>query len=130
MQTMGFALGGFGAPIMVWGFQTIGWRATVLVVGAVLSSAAWWAAGITGRRPEDTGEPMDGLTTAEADATPNADFIVNPGPVTLAAGELSTNLVVAVVDDALDDLNPSNLQTSFVMRAATLRARKSPPSQS
>ena len=73
MQTMGFALGGFAAPIMVWGFQTIGWRGTVLVVGAVLSSAAWWAAGITGRRPEDTGEPMDGLTTAEADATPNAE---------------------------------------------------------
>ena len=73
MQTMGFALGGFAAPIMVWGFQTIGWRATVLVVGAVLSSAAWWAAGITGRRLEDTGEPMDGLTTAEADATPNAE---------------------------------------------------------
>ena len=73
MQTMGFALGGFAAPIMVWGFQTVGWRATVLVVGGVLSSAAWWAAGITGRRPEDTGEPMDGLTAAEADATPDAE---------------------------------------------------------
>jgi MFS family permease len=73
MQTMGFALGGFAAPSMVWGFQTVGWRATVLVVGGVLSSAAWWAAGITGRRPEDTGEPMDGLTAAEADATPDAE---------------------------------------------------------
>jgi sugar phosphate permease len=77
IQTMGFALGGFAAPVMVWGFQEIGGRATVLVVGGLLSSAAWWAAGISGRRPEDTGEPMDGLTDDEAAATPRAEGVTS-----------------------------------------------------
>ena len=75
IQTMGFALGGFAAPIVVVGFQEIGWRWTILIVGGVLSSAAWWAAGISGRTPEETGEPMDGLTEAQAAAQPTAEGI-------------------------------------------------------
>ena len=84
IQTMGFAIGGFAAPVMVFGFQQIGWRATVLVVGGLLSSAAWWAAGISGRKPEDTGEPMDGLTDDEAAATPQAEGVTSRH---LTAGE-------------------------------------------
>ena len=84
IQTMGFAIGGFAAPLMVWGFQTIGWRATVLIVGGLLSSAAWWAAGISGRKPEDTGEPMDGLSEAEAAETPLAEGVTTRH---LTAGE-------------------------------------------
>ena len=84
IQTMGFALGGFAAPIMVWGFQQVGWRTTVLIVGGLLSSTAWWAAGISGRRPEDTGEPIDGLSDDKAAATPQAEGVTTRH---LTAGE-------------------------------------------
>ncbi|MEM9203590.1 MAG: MFS transporter [Actinomycetota bacterium] len=84
IQTMGFAVGGFASPVMVWGFQQIGWRWTVLIVGGLLSSAAWFAAGISGRRPEDTGEPMDGLTDEEAAETPQAEGVTTRH---LTAGE-------------------------------------------
>ena len=75
IQTMGFALGGFAAPIVVVGFQQIGWRWTILIVGGLLSSAAWWAAGISGRTPDETGEPMDGLAADEAGARPVAEGV-------------------------------------------------------
>lgn len=75
--TMGFAFGGFCAPILVWGFDSIGWRPTIIIAGSVLSCAAWWAAAIANRTPEDYGEPMDGLQAGEAEAEPKAEGVTD-----------------------------------------------------
>ena len=71
--TMGFAFGGFFAPVLVWGFDRHGWRPTILIAGSVLSAAAWWAAAIVSRTPADHGEPMDGLDDARQDAERRAE---------------------------------------------------------
>ncbi len=75
IQTMGFAAGGFAAPIVVWGYQLLGWRTTVIVFGLLLSTAAWWASSIIGRTPAETGEPMDGLDDDAAEAEPRAEGV-------------------------------------------------------
>jgi len=75
--TMGFAFGGFLAPVLVWGFDSIGWRPTIIIAGSILSAAAWWAAAIANRTPADYGEPMDGLQAVEAAAEPRAEGVTD-----------------------------------------------------
>lgn len=75
--TMGFAFGGFLAPVLVWGFHRFGWRPTIVVAGSVLSAAAWWAAAIANRTPEDYGEPMDGLASVDAETVPKAEGVTD-----------------------------------------------------
>ena len=73
--TMGFALGGFCAPLVVWGYRLVGWRTATTVVGLLLSSVAWWAASIAGRSPDETTEPMDGLDEDSAVVAPRAEGV-------------------------------------------------------
>ena len=75
--TMGFAFGGFCAPILVWGFNSLGWRSTIIIAGSILSAAAWWAAAIADRKPEDYGEPMDGLVGVDVEAEPKAEGVTD-----------------------------------------------------
>jgi len=75
--TMGFAFGGFCAPILVWGFDRIGWRPTIIIAGSILSCAAWWAAAIANRTPDDVDEPMDGLQADDADVAPKAEGVTD-----------------------------------------------------
>jgi MFS family permease len=75
--TMGFAFGGFCAPILVLGFDRIGWRPTIIIAGSLLSCSAWWAAAIANRTPADYGEPMDGLQEAEAVVAPKAEGVTD-----------------------------------------------------
>ncbi len=75
--TMGFAFGGFCAPILVFGFDRIGWRPTIIIAGSILSCAAWWAAAIANRTPDDVDEPMDGLPADDADVTPKAEGVTD-----------------------------------------------------
>ncbi|MGB1504756.1 MAG: MFS transporter [Acidimicrobiales bacterium] len=75
--TMGFAFGGFCAPILVFGFDRIGWRPTIIIAGSILSCAAWWAAAIANRTPDDVEEPMDGLPADDADVTPKAEGVTD-----------------------------------------------------
>ena len=75
--TMGFAFGGFCAPILVWGFDRIGWRPTITIAGSILSCAAWWAAAIANRTPDDVDEPMDGLPADDADVAPKAEGVTD-----------------------------------------------------
>ena len=75
--TMGFAFGGFCAPILVLGFDRIGWRPTIIIAGSLLSCSAWWAAAIANRTPADYGEPMDGLQAAEAVVAPKAEGVTD-----------------------------------------------------
>ena len=75
LQTMGLALGGFAGPIAVVGFRLFGWRATLVVAGVILMVAAWWASNILGKRPEDSGEPVDGLLASDADERPAAEGV-------------------------------------------------------
>lgn len=75
--TMGFAFGGFCAPILVWGFNSIGWRSTIIIAGSILSCAAWWAAAIANRTPDDYDEPMDGLHSVDEAAEPKAEGVTD-----------------------------------------------------
>lgn len=75
IQTMGFAVGGFAGPIAVAGYALVGWRSTVAASGLVLGAAGWWAAGVSGRRPVDTGEPVDGIEPDELDEAPRAEGV-------------------------------------------------------
>ena len=65
IQTMGFALGGFAAPVIVAGYNLIGWRWTTALSGAVLAAVAWWGAGISGRDRVEMGEHVDGIEHPE-----------------------------------------------------------------
>ncbi len=65
LQTMGFALGGFAAPVIVVGYNVVGWRWTTFLAGAVLAAAAWWASNITGRNRIEMGLPLDGVDNPE-----------------------------------------------------------------
>ncbi len=69
LQTMGFALGGFAAPVIVAGYNLIGWRWTTALAGIVLSGAAWLASGITGQDREASGEPVDGIDASSVPGT-------------------------------------------------------------
>lgn len=65
LQTMGFAVGGFASPIVVFGFAWFGWRWTMAAAGLVIAAVAWFVAPLVGRTPADTGEPIDGTAPAE-----------------------------------------------------------------
>lgn len=60
-SSMGFAIGGFCGPVMVFGFTTFGWRWTMAVAGTILAGVVWYLAAIIGVPIEDTGQPIDGI---------------------------------------------------------------------
>lgn len=66
LQTMGMALGGFAGPLLVVGFNWFGWRPTIVAAGFALAIAIWFASRVIGLDRADTGEPVDGITDAEA----------------------------------------------------------------
>ena len=75
IQTMGFAIGGFAGPLLVYFFGVFGWRASLAGAGVVLATAIFFASMILGRRREDTGEPVDGIPEEIAAQTPRAEGV-------------------------------------------------------
>lgn len=73
--SMGFAVGGFAGPVMVFGFSIIGWRWTIAIAGVVLAVIIWGLAGIMGVRREDTGEPLDGVHPDDVEQAPRAEGV-------------------------------------------------------
>ncbi len=61
IQTMGFAIGGFAGPLLVFCFDWFGWRASLAGAGVVLTIAIIIASRFLGRTREETGEPLDGI---------------------------------------------------------------------
>ncbi len=60
-SSMGFAVGGVCAPLLVWGFSLFGWRWTVAIAGIVLGVLVWRLADVMGVTRAETGEPVDGV---------------------------------------------------------------------
>ena len=58
---LGLALGGMFVPVVAWGMQTYGWRATALASGIGAIFIGWPLARVFRGRPEDMGETIDGL---------------------------------------------------------------------
>lgn len=64
----GFAVGGLTTPLLVWCFDTYGWRATAFGTG-VLSFVTLLPLSLAfGSTPASTGQPVDGLTPEQAAA--------------------------------------------------------------
>jgi MFS family permease len=74
-SSMGFAIGGVCAPVMVWGFRLIGWRWTVAIAGVILGIFVWRLAGTMAVRREETGEPVDGVNPTEVSEAPRAEGV-------------------------------------------------------
>ncbi len=77
MQTMGFALGGFAGPILVYCFGWFGWRASLAGAGVVLTVAIVLASVMLGRTRQETGEPIDGIPENAAATAPRAEGVTD-----------------------------------------------------
>lgn len=75
LTSMGFAIGGFCGPVLVFGFNTFGWRATVIAAGTLLSLATLWAGEVMNRSRHDMDQPLDGLDAIEAASLPKAEGV-------------------------------------------------------
>ncbi len=62
--SLGLALGGLFVPAVAYSMQTWGWRPTAFVSGIVVIVLGFPLARVFRRRPEDTGETVDGLPPA------------------------------------------------------------------
>ena len=70
---LGMALGGMFVPVVAWGMQTYGWRATALASGIGAIFIGWPLARVFRGRPEDMGETIDGLPPS-APPAPGVDL--------------------------------------------------------
>ena len=77
MQTMGFAVGGFAGPLLVFSFGWFGWRLSLAGAGVVLTVAIFFASIMLGRTREDTGEPVDGIPEDVAATAPRAEGVTD-----------------------------------------------------
>jgi len=75
MSSMGFAIGGVCGPLLVWGFDLIGWRSTVAVAGVVVAVVVWRLASVMGVTRAETGEPIDGVDPRDIDTTRRAEGV-------------------------------------------------------
>lgn len=75
MQTMGFAIGGFAGPLLVFGFGWFGWRSTIVAAGVVLAIAITWASSLIGTDRSTSKEPIDGIPGDRVDAKQRAEGV-------------------------------------------------------
>lgn len=64
----GFAVGGLSAPVLVWAFDTFGWRTTAFVSGILAFVTLMPLSLVFGPTPAAIGQPVDGLTEAQVAA--------------------------------------------------------------
>ncbi|MBK5104586.1 MAG: MFS transporter [Burkholderiales bacterium] len=65
--SLGLAFGGMFVPVIAWGMQSYGWRATAFASGVAAMLIGWPLARVFRRRPEEVGETVDGLPPAAMD---------------------------------------------------------------
>ena len=75
IQTMGFAVGGFAGPLLVFCFGWFGWRSSLAGAGVVLTVAIIVASNFLGRTRAQTGEPLDGIPEHVAATAPRAEGV-------------------------------------------------------
>ncbi len=75
LQTMGFAIGGFAGPLLVFSFRQFGYPASMAGAGVILTFAVVLASVILGRTRESTGEPIDGIPEEVAAKAPRAEGV-------------------------------------------------------
>lgn len=74
-NSMGFALGGFAGPAVVWAFTAYGWRWTLALAGILLGVVVWGLAGVMGVSREALGQPVDGIPPEESIQEPRAEGV-------------------------------------------------------
>jgi len=77
IQTMGFAIGGFAGPVVVFAFGWFGYRATMAGAGVVMTLAIFAASTVLGKTREQTGEPVDGIPEEVAALEPRAEGVTD-----------------------------------------------------
>lgn len=77
LQTMGFAVGGFAGPLLVFSFNTFGYQRSMAGAGVILTFAVVLASNILGRTRESTGEPVDGIPEEVAAQAPRAEGVTD-----------------------------------------------------
>lgn len=75
IQTMGFAIGGFAGPLLVFGFGWFGWRPTIAAAGVILSVAIFAGSSYIGRDQSSSTEPIDGIADGVGDDKPRAEGV-------------------------------------------------------
>ena len=73
--SMGFAIGGFCGPLLVFGFNVLGWRWTMAMAGTALAMLIWALAGTLGVTRAQTGEPLDGVDPATSERLKRAEGV-------------------------------------------------------
>lgn len=74
-NSMGFALGGFAGPAIVWSFARFGWRPTLAVAGIILGIVVWGLAGVMGVTREELGQHVDGIAPEITEKEPRAEGV-------------------------------------------------------
>lgn len=64
----GFAVGGLSAPLLVWCFNTFGWRSTAFASGLLSFATLMPLSFVFGRTPASVGQPIDGMDAAQVAA--------------------------------------------------------------
>lgn len=65
LSSMGFAVGGLMAPLVVFSLERLGWRWTSALSGLVLLAVMWPLTSVFGGTPESRGEYVDGVPPEE-----------------------------------------------------------------
>ena len=131
---LGLALGGMFVPVVAWGMQTFGWRATALTSGIGAILIGWPLARVFRGRPEDIGETIDGLPPAAPPApgveAAQRDFSLGEALRTRAFWFLSLGhgfalmivytISVHAITHMKDSLGYSLAQASLVITVMTL----------
>jgi MFS family permease len=113
MSNLGIAAGGLVAPLVVVMLRVLGWRLGAALTGIAVGAFVFAIAPMFGQRPEDRGEPIDGISPdAEPERDANGDVMpARPAQVQISArdalrtrafwmlafGHASALLVVGVV---------------------------------
>ena len=77
VSQMGYAIGGFCVPLVVFALELWGWRTTAFASGVLVLVVGLPIVQLVRHRPEEIGETADGLPLADANGTGNAVPIVN-----------------------------------------------------
>lgn len=77
---LGTAIGGFSLPLVVWGLETLGWRAVANISGLIVLAVGLPLTQVIRQRPEPYGYLPDGRDPEEDSAALRSDGTSRPAP--------------------------------------------------